>query len=64
MAPVMSSFNANILLSPPLRSKFWLGSEGAVSSSKAPFECGALRCPVAVFQITSGAADIKIAFIY
>lgn len=60
----MPPFNAGVFLSPPPVSKSWPDSVGAVSASKAAFQSGALWRPVAVFQITSGAVDIKIAFIY
>lgn len=60
----MLPFNTQVFLSPPPISKSWPDSVGAVSASKAVFQSGALWRPVAVFQITSGAVDIKIAFIY
>lgn len=60
----MLPFNAQVFLSLPLVSKSWPDSVGAVSASKAEFQSEALWRPVALFQITSGAVDIKIAFIY
>lgn len=60
----MLPFNAQVFLSSPPVSKSWPDSVGAVSASKAVFQSEALWRPVAVFQITSGAVDIKIAFIY
>lgn len=60
----MPSFNAQVFLSLPPVSKSWPDSVCAVRASKAVFHGGAQWRPVAVFQITSGAVDIKIAFIY
>lgn len=60
----MLPFNTQVFLSPLPVSKSWPDSVGAVNASKAVFQSGALWRPVAVFQITSGAVDIKIAFIY
>lgn len=60
----MFPLKAWVFLSPPAVSKSWPDSVCAVSASKAVFQNGAPWRPVAAFQITSGAVDIKIAFIY
>lgn len=53
-----------VFLSPPHISKSWPDSVCAVSASKPVLQSGAPWRPVAAFQFTSGAVDLKIAFIY